>query len=48
MNTNEVCFSPPGPGQCQPWHEVRTVDEPGVWIILLLAGAIAYLAGRKK
>jgi len=45
---NEVCFSPPGPGQCQPWHDdVHKVDEPSIFILLALAGAIAWWAKRK-
>jgi len=38
--THEVCFSPPGPGQCQPWHEVA---EPNSALLFGLALAIAWI-----
>ncbi len=38
--TNEVCFSPPGPGQCQPWHEV---DEPSVMLLIGLVAVVAWI-----
>jgi len=45
---NEVCFSPPGPGQCQPWHDdVHKVDEPGVMILIGLVAVVAWI-WRKK
>ena len=45
--TNEVCFSPPGPGQCQPWHEVHNVDEPGVMILIGLVAVVAWILRKK-
>ncbi len=56
METNEVCFSPPGPGQCQPWPSTtppHNVPEPDIIFLLLIAAGIAFIAwvvkkGKKK
>jgi len=50
MDVQEVCFSPPGPGQCQPWHDVKphSVDEPSIFVLLALAGVVAWITRRRK
>lgn len=53
MDFQEVCFSPPGPGQCQPWHDVTPhhIPEPDIMYLLILVVGIAWIVWmvrRKK
>ncbi len=46
----EICFSPPGPGQCQPWHDYQphSVPEPSSLLLVGLSLVIACFFLKKR